>query len=424
MTWQDESFLRWLVDTSGHTVLRNIKFIKNIPARPILVEPAIVKQIRRQSESAVRMVKGLMDDSAWRDTIDKVETRSQVTAVYSDLVTPDVGEAGLARTDVVVDPEGVVKVVEVNVTSRLGLAFEHDILAEYLEQEPWFTSELELGVASRGYVSEAIVQMLRARGWGLGPVEIITGVAGSSHSKTYNLPFAVNHLFSSRGCQVTSSPVDSSARNEASSSSGATSLLYRLFGPEDFDHLSQRLVDLYRFGAEGVVTFSDVAGERYLGKLVMAPLSPLAFRTAEVESPFPWTKVVGTKWPGAESDTVELSGWVEKNRSDLVLKPALGSGGVWVVFGRELTLPEWRRALKSAAMSAQPWVLQEVVQPRTALLSKRSGTNVVKERRALCFSGIVVEGVCVGIMCKDGAPDAFNINTLRGASASPVYCDE
>ena len=74
----------------------------------------------------------------------------------------------------------------------------------------------------------------------------------------------------------------------------------------------------------------------------------------------PWTRKVEDRRTERQGRTIELLPWLERNREDLVLKPAHGYGGDRVLVGSATSPGRWSQAVQDAAASGG-WIAQERV---------------------------------------------------------------
>src|SRR6185437_6630826 len=137
--------------------------------------------------------------------------------------------------------------------------------------------------------------------------------------------------------------------------------LYRFFIESDgIPPAKQRLFEqLLGHVLDGTVgLYGDFVGDAVLTKAMLARLSQWLAEDAEqlrglaqparaaLAAALPWSRVVAA---GSATDRfgqqVDLLGYLEAHRTDLVLKPAGGYGGAGVLVGRTSTEAQWRSAV-------------------------------------------------------------------------------
>jgi hypothetical protein len=128
---------------------------------------------------------------------------------------------------------------------------------------------------------------------------------------------------------------------------------------------------------------------------------------------------------GTDGRTVDLVPHVLGRRDELVLKPGRGSGGVWVVIGREETQANWAKAVAAALKTKIPWVVQEMVEPHVIPCASRSrpdpSAGISVSPRVANYGCILIDGRQSGLIRRDGDAGFINLNTVQNASAAPVY---
>ncbi len=82
---------------------------------------------------------------------------------------------------------------------------------------------------------------------------------------------------------------------------------------------------------------------------------------AFVAAHVPWTRKVEERRTKRSGESVDLVPWMEKNRSQLVLKPSHGYGGDSVTVGSAVDELQWSSAIQTALRSGG-WIVQERVE--------------------------------------------------------------
>lgn len=224
-------------------------------------------------------------------------------------------------------------------------------------------------------------------------------------------------------------------------------LVYRYFLPEpdqpgEMAELG-RIASAVRSGE--VKTITGLWGEALSTKASLALLSDERFTgglapslASDLHEAVPWTRLLGERhalWRSGER--VDLMPWTVRNRTRLVLKPALGNKGRDVVIGRELEPGAWESLVNGALADREPWVVQELVVPDTdkVLLRRgdgRGGDGPLAECAGpSVYGAFVLDGEFAGAIRRCGAGgdrvgvgDRLMINGITGAIPMPVYWSE
>jgi len=402
------------------------------PARPATADPEAYRSIQSASLAVLAGISGIT-------ALDPA--RSEIQAMIGAYL-PDPGLAAeafglspflLARSDVMLTDRGAV-VSELNVTSRLGLFLEHDLMARHLEQDAGFAGQLRSAGLRRGSVGPAFLDLVRTL---LGDdqdatIAICHGKLSALQKKHY-LPGLIRHELRLAGLGALVAPLGAltpSASGPFLGASGPIRLIYRLFGPDDLRDDPALAGYLHDQASRGSLKILDgFVGECLATKLVLAYLSDprwlgqlpgtLADSLAQA---VPWTRILADGKAERHGKVIDLLPFALRHRAGLVLKPGFGSGGVWVVIGPDVSQQEWETAIASAARSRSPWVIQDFAEPSVEQVAMRSPTGVVvEEPRIVNYCAIMVAGECVGIMRRDGQPGQRMLNTMHRARAVPLY---
>jgi hypothetical protein len=375
--------------------------------------------------------------SATRLLVEIPEAREYIGAVSSGdtsfawNVRQTASALPLARPDVVV-ANGAVKVVEVNATSRLGMLFEHDFLAQRFEAEPLTRDLIRKHGLARGSVTPELEKMFKA----CMPMSGKVCIAISNKLKIQaedRISWLAKSVLTALGYEVFVIPVgelrlsnDGDLRHPAY---GRFDGLYRLFGLGDLigTQMSQAAL-LGALRRERFAIFDDPAGEILVNKIVMELLSsedwlarlplPLA---AGLRHCVPWTRVMKASIYDPQGRSRDAESYAIAGQSSLVLKPAQGSGGVWVVIGANVSADFWRRAVRNALRSKMTWVIQEFAQADAAAVPRWDGDRTFDHDRAVNFGVLCVNETCGGIVRRDDTAGRVNLNATQGSRVVPAY---
>jgi hypothetical protein len=138
----------------------------------------------------------------------------------------------------------------------------------------------------------------------------------------------------------------------------------------------------------------------------------------------PWTRGLEERHTIWRDSRIDLLPWVEANRTRLVLKPALGYAGMDVTVGRETPDREWADLIGAALADAEPWVVQEVLDPdEEDVVVAGDGGELRQFRVPVVYGCYVLEGQFVGAIRRHGirGSDFVMINGTVGAVPAPVY---
>ncbi|WP_037433205.1 hypothetical protein [Serratia plymuthica] len=105
-----------------------------------------------------------------------------------------------------------------------------------------------------------------------------------------------------------------------------------------------------------------------------------------------------------------------REQSNLVLKPGLGLCGYQVMFGRQMSAPQWRAQLERQLTEGGSFVLQDIVDDIWTYTLPHQQNNP----RMVCIGPIVIDGRYTGTFSRDEAyhGKAIVVNHAQGASWS------
>jgi hypothetical protein len=203
-------------------------------------------------------------------------------------------------------------------------------------------------------------------------------------------------------------------------------VVYRLFMLADLlKPGGMRLVDpLLRAAERGhVPIFAPLDSDVYASKGALALLSDEAYRDryaadelAGLDRMLPWTRMVRDGPVTAGGVRLDLAGYAEANRTELVLKPVAGYAGEGVVLGWQVDPAAWRDHL-TRAMDG-PYVLQQRIRPVPELFPTDDGA----EPWLLTWGAILVSSGYGGMWVR-GSRDLSGgvVNMATGATATCCF---
>jgi hypothetical protein len=325
---------------------------------------------------------------------------------------------------------------EVNVSWRLGLVFEHDVMARFMEDLPWVAQTLQAHNLRRPEVASVISSFIDRLMDGASSPLLCLCKGQPLPGEDDNFIFEVMRSELTRaGHQTVLAPlseVDADGTGLHHPAAGRIGLVGRLFGSEDYAVFAdrERLADHVRNGRVGLL--DGFSGEALASKILLAMLSedgwqqllPAELR-ATIRQIVPWTRIfrdAGTEHLGS---CVNLPDFARANREKLVLKPGRGGRGVWVIIGKEVSQKSWESLLGVALRSKYPWIIQELVDPYLveSLTSPDGGGQVQLHRatRIANYACAVIDGKAACIVRREGDQGSRCLNTVQGARAVPVY---
>jgi hypothetical protein len=409
------------------------------PVAPAVVTSRAAAAMIAASEDMLRGLEALLAISGARSLLQRMS--GYPSALENTLAaTFGVDPFLLARTDVILQGESVT-VMEVNVTSRLGFLFEHDVMIEELER----FSDFSATVAGRGLrslsVSVPLVRFLRqalAERGGGGVVFIAVGTP-SALRPDHHLPGLIRHELARYGLAAFVGQVGDLASRGSEivhPEAGPVRLIYRLFSPVDLANSAVCQAVMDGVAACSLTVIDGFIGESFATKLPLALLSD-AYWLDQLPSDLarrlrgcvPWTRLLADRGTGTSTDPgekeVDVVAYTLAHRETLVLKPGMGSGGVWVVIGREISQRQWETAIASALRSGSPWVVQEFAEPTLVPVLSRDEAGLITQRdRVANYSVILVGGKAAGLIRKEAdTAGARVLNRLQGARIVPLYIE-
>jgi hypothetical protein len=416
-------------DTTG--TLRYL-WKSRLPQAPAVLDPAGYAEIAEASLSVLRGAGRLLAMPHARSELARISdfSSAELTVVDDDFFLDPLI---VARSDVVLGDEGA-KLTEINITSRIAIYLEHDMMAEAIESEPRLREAIDALGLRRLAVGPAVGTLLRscAQRSTDGAVCIAHGRLSGALRDHYLLRMLCDR-FGGLGFATFAAPLtDLEVRRDGlvHPHHGRVSVLYRLFGPSDLTATEPLLSDLRRLARFSRLAVVDgFIGESYASKLLLTLLSnrrwldKLQPDVAEAMCRYvPWTRLLDDCRTELGTRTIDLLAYTAEHRAELVLKPGRGSGGVWVVIGGEVTQQQWERAIGSALRSKVPWVVQRYLESATMGILVRGPDGVLyEEERSANYSGILIDRTCVGVTRRDGPRSTSVLNSLQGAVTSPVY---
>jgi hypothetical protein len=136
-----------------------------------------------------------------------------------------------------------------------------------------------------------------------------------------------------------------------------------------------------------------------------------------------WTRLVcETKTTSPEGKAIDLVKYAKKKQENLVLKPNRGLGGKGIIFGREVTLKRWEKAINEAIGSPKSYVVQEfstVHKERFPVLED----GKLNFKDFYTDSGFVVFENSLGILSRASSKEVVNIAQGGGMCATLPLSD-
>jgi hypothetical protein len=375
-------------------------------------------------------VRALLSDPRSRDHLIAISAFSAAEVDLLSQIDPD-KIYPLARTDVGLGEDGRVIITEINVTSRLGLLMEFDVMTQALAGCPWFDAAVREHHLTTGTVLGPLGRMLHQLGHtpGTSRICVCEGSPLPGSGRHFLVDLAAEQ-FRRLNYPVVVAALDDLACMDGRivhQDTGAIDLVYRMF-----DHRDVPTDDVYRHltgDGRQVVLIDDVASEILVSKLVLTMLTEqrwldriggsIADRLGRV---LPWTRLLADRKTEAGGRTVDLVEFTVKNRETLVLKPGRGARGMWIIIGCEETQEQWEKAVATALRSKIPWVVQEFLDPHTvtAVFADEVGQTTSAEQIAN-YGALLINGTCEAMIRREGRAGHRVLNTIEGARALPVY---
>lgn len=339
----------------------------------------------------------------------------------------------LARTDVIVSDDRIT-ITELNISSRLGMLFDHDVMARSLEADSLGAAIVRSLRLSRGTVLPAVGRLLDERINNLGGGSIC---AAHGHNPRERLAMTyadtVRDEIRRLGYQAFAAPVSELVKGTVGlvhPAHGQIALVYRLFGDADLRsaEADQRYLS-EQVRARRLAVLDGLLGEVIGTKATMVLLSDdrwldqlPADLAAEIKECVPWTRPLSPGQTDRDGKCVDVVPYTIQNRSRLVVKPIIGSGGMWVIIGADLSQTQWESAIANVLRSNISWVIQDFAEPHTAEVVKRtSAGEITRTPRRVNYGAILVQRRCAGLIRRDGPLDHRNLNAAQGSSVSPLY---
>jgi hypothetical protein len=206
--------------------------------------------------------------------------------------------------------------------------------------------------------------------------------------------------------------------------------IYRLFGLDDLASSdASRQAWLKAIQNDSLVILDNFAGETLANKVIMELLSSeswlsrLPHPLAEaIRGCVPWTRVMRSVISDDAGRDVDAAEFAMRNQSRMVIKPARGSGGVWVVIGANVSQDIWSRSVRNALRSRMPWVIQNFAPSEPVKLPQWDPDGQLSSRhRVLNFGALIVGGACAGIIRRDDDIGSGNLNATQGSRVVPAY---
>jgi len=142
----------------------------------------------------------------------------------------------------------------------------------------------------------------------------------------------------------------------------------------------------------------------------------------EISATIPWTRVVEERTTQYEGREVDLLDLIERNRSQLVLKPNDEYGGKGIVLGWEVDDDGWRDAMKQAL--AEPYIVQRRIPlPIEAYPSVIDGKVQLIDRMVDTAPYVAMSGYLDGCLSRLGTAALLNV-TAGGGSQTPSFIVE
>lgn len=342
------------------------------------------------------------------------------------------------RTDVILNGDSIA-ISELNVTSRLGFLFEHDLMTEELERSEAF-SQIVKTFRLRAHSVLPSVKGIAQRAFdsrGEGKVGVVCSQSPEVRRRLHYLPELVRCEFSRQGLQTfvcSISDIVPYSGGIKHPRFGQIRLMYRLFGPDDLSDSAVSIETLRGSISSGALKVIDgFLGESFVTKLPLILLSDAYWLSKlpndlaeSVARSVPWTCLLDDSRTEKAAMRVEVIPYALTHRETLVLKPGMGSGGIWVIVGAEVSQRRWEAAITSALRSKMPWVIQEFAEPHIVpVLSRNAEGEIISRDCVTNYCAVLVNHQCAGLMRRESFPESTRIlNALRGASAVPLYLSD
>ena len=210
-------------------------------------------------------------------------------------------------------------------------------------------------------------------------------------------------------------------------------LIHRYFLPQLDDPEKMAQISKLAKAAEDdlVVVWTGTWAELFDSKTTIAVLSDERFTSglrpslaAALDQAVPWTRVVEERRTCRLDQDIDLTDWITRHRTGLVLKPAVGGMGRSVMIGREVSAAAWEAQIAEALDGSRPWVVQELLSSheREVLIADQAGA-AASERGPAVYGAFVLDGEFVGAICRHGrhGDSSLMINGVTGAVPTPVY---
>jgi hypothetical protein len=338
----------------------------------------------------------------------------------------------LARSDVIASG-GKIAVTEVNVTSRLGMLFEHDLMAATMERQDACARTVQAQGLRRGGIAAPFGKLMRAAAGADDATFCIAYGQEFAKRKSRYTPELIQRMLGELGFRsVTSELAELRADDHGlvHPRAGRIDILYRLFSPEDLIE-TPLIGDLTSACASSsrLVVIDGLMGETYATKIALTLLSDPSWRrflpgdlADRIQDCVPWTRIVADASAERNGSQLQLVSFILQHRQRLVLKPGRGSGGVWVVIGARVTQPQWESAVRAALRSQMPWVIQDFVESDTeTLLTVGPDGAVSATPRQVNYGALLIDRNCAGIIRRDDSANAAVINVGQGSKVAPLY---
>ena len=160
---------------------------------------------------------------------------------------------------------------------------------------------------------------------------------------------------------------------------------------------------------------ADFGSKRTMFDLLTAPKLTAKFPAAEraaIKEHLPWTRFVQPGKTTVGAKTVDLTEYVLKLRTKLVLRPNDETSDIHPVYGANVDDSTWEKALRQTLRT--PFVVQETVEPGHAVFPLMQYGSLVMKDMVTHVYPHTFNGQVQGVSCWLGMAGATGFSTLTG----------
>jgi len=205
--------------------------------------------------------------------------------------------------------------------------------------------------------------------------------------------------------------------------------LYR-FAADEPDPIGnyERLAPLLKASKDGRVLIVDELSDAIAAnKTILAPLSEeldagrLCPEVARILATFiPWTRVLEECFTQVDGQQVDLPQWSLSHQPELVLKPGAGFCGRGVVVGAEVDDVAWSKAVGTALLSSEAWIVQRLVVSHPTHCSIVRDSRLLSEESYVDYGYFAIAGHVPALIRKN-APFGTKTRRVKLAAVGPAY---